>query len=129
MVDTSAVYALLDRSDNRHAEARSLLNHLRVVSAPILLTNFIVAECHALIARRLGPDLGRAWLRGLVWPVERVTEEDENRAREIILTYEDKAFSYTDATTFALMERLNVRTVFAFDIHFAQFGFRLLQRE
>ncbi len=127
MVDTSAVYALLDQSDKRYGEAKHLLDRLRGSSTPILLTNFLVAECHALIAGRLGPGLGRAWLRGLVWPVERVTEGDEHRAREIILTYEDKSFSYTDATTFALMERLNICTAFAFDFHFVQFGFRLLR--
>jgi predicted nucleic acid-binding protein len=51
--------------------------------------------------------------------------EDEERAREIILAYEDKAFSYTDATTFAVMERTGIKTAFAFDSHFLQFGFTL----
>ena len=47
---------------------------------------------------------------------------DEERAREIINTYEDKAFSYTDATTFAVIERLGIKSTFTFDEHFAQFG-------
>lgn len=54
----------------------------------------------------------------------RVTLGDERRAREILLKYIDKDFSYVDATTFALMERLNIQVCFAFDVHFEQFGFR-----
>lgn len=47
---------------------------------------------------------------------------DEERAREIIYTHEDKAFSYTDATTFAVIERLGIKSTFTFDQHFAQIG-------
>lgn len=55
--------------------------------------------------------------------MERVTEEDEQRAKEIIFTYIDKSFSYSDATTFAVMERLGINEVLAFDQHFPQYGF------
>ena len=82
-----------------------------------------MAECHALLANRLSPEIARSWLKGLCWPVERVTEEDEEKAKEIILTYVDKTFSYTDATTFAVMERLRLSEALAFDQHFSQYGF------
>ena len=36
--------------------------------------------------------------------------------------YRDKAFSFTDCTTFALMTRLRIAAAFAFDIHFRQYG-------
>ena len=125
MVDTSAIYALLDRSDANHERAATLLKKMRGEGCMVILTNFIVAEAHALILAKLGHGLARSWLKGLCWPVERVTAEDEERAREIIYTYEDKTFSYTDATTFAVMERMEIKKAFAFDKHFAQFGFSL----
>ncbi|NHM26927.1 PIN domain-containing protein [Desulfofundulus sp. TPOSR] len=125
MVDTSAIYALLDRSDNMHQQAVSILKELSTKGVAVVITNFIVAECHALLVSRLSPEIARAWLKGLCWPVERVNEEDENRAREIIFTYSDKSFSFTDATTFAVMERLGISSAFAFDRHFIQFGFNL----
>jgi predicted nucleic acid-binding protein len=42
---------------------------------------------------------------------------------EFIFTYTDKSFSYTDATTFAVMERLGINEALAFDQHFPQYGF------
>lgn len=123
LVDTSAVYALLDRNDRCHDAAREALESLRKRRTEPLLTNFIVAECHALSLFRLGADMARKWLLGNIWPVERVSVEDETKARVIIGQYTDETFSYTDATSFAVMERLGVKTAFAFDPHFRQYGF------
>ena len=125
MVDTSAIYALLDKSDDMHNQAKKILFMLAEEKATVMITNFIVAECHALLASRLNPGLARNWLENLSWPVERITDEDEIKALNIIVHYEDKAFSYTDAATFAVMERLGINKVFAFDRHFAQYGFLL----
>ncbi len=123
LVDTSAVYALLDRNDRCHDAAREALESLRKRRTEPLLTNFIVAECHALSLSRLGADIARKWLLGNIWPVERVSVEDETKARVIIGQVTDKTFSYTDATSFAVMDRLRVKTAFAFDPHFRQYGF------
>jgi predicted nucleic acid-binding protein len=90
------------------------------------MTNFLVAECHALCLARLGAAVARNWLLTNVWPVERVTPDDEAAAREIIRKYADKTFSYTDATSFAIMERLGLRTAFAFDPHYRQYGFQVV---
>lgn len=91
-----------------------------------LITNFIVAETHALLLARLGSDLARTWLTTNRWPIERVTEDDEARARTIVAQHADKAFSYTDAVSFAVMERRGIRTAFAFDPHFRQYGFSVV---
>jgi len=125
MVDTSAIYALLDGSDSMHGQAVLFFNELSKKQVTIVVTNFMVAECHALLANRLGSEIARAWLEGLCWPIERVTEEDENRAREIIATYADKSFTYCDAAAFAVMERLEINRALAFDQHFIQYGFTL----
>jgi predicted nucleic acid-binding protein len=91
-----------------------------------LITNFIVAECHALMLRRLGAHVARQWLFGNTWRIEPVHIADELKARDILRAYTDKSFSYTDATSFAVMERLRIRRAFAFDKHFEQYGFELV---
>ncbi len=67
MVDTSAVYALLDRSDRHHAQAVAALKELSRNRATILITNLIMAESHALLLQRLGPETARAWLEKQCW--------------------------------------------------------------
>jgi len=123
MIDTSAIYALLDRSDNNHSEAKEVLHKLSRENQKIMLTNFLVAECHALISSRLGYELARKWLTHLCWEIERVAEADEAKAKSIIMTHSDKGYSYTDATTFAVMERYEIKKCFSFDKHFNQYGF------
>jgi predicted nucleic acid-binding protein len=55
--------------------------------------------------------------------IERVTEQDEEEAFAIIDRYADKDFSYTDATSFAIMQRLGISVALSYDRHFTQFGF------
>jgi predicted nucleic acid-binding protein len=127
LADTSAVYALLDRSDGNHAKASKVLKALGRRKDRPVLTNFLVAEIYGLVVGRLGRPVAFRWLDTNRWPVERVREEDEKRAREILRQYDDKDFSFVDATSFAVMERLHLRLAFAFDQHFSQFGFELMR--
>lgn len=124
LVDTSAVVALVLRNDRNHAAAVETLRRLTEAKAALVLTNFIVAETYNLLAARAYPAKAREWFLANTWPVERVSEEDEKEARRILEKYGDKDFSYTDATTFALMARLSFDLAFAYDRHFAQYGVR-----
>jgi predicted nucleic acid-binding protein len=126
LIDTSAVYALIDRDDENHGSAKARVRALRKGRHEPVLTNFLVAECHALLLARLGPPIARRWLFSNVWKVERVVEADEAAAREIIRRYDDKGFSYTDATSFAVMDRLGIERALSFDVHFRQYGVTLV---
>lgn len=126
LVDTSAVYALIDRDDTNHRKAVAILRSFPRRGLTPVLSNFIVAESHALLLSRLGSQVARDWLLKQIWPIEPVTSVDESKAREIIQRCEDKTFSYTDGTSFALMERLELKEAFAFDVHFRQYGLKLL---
>jgi predicted nucleic acid-binding protein len=55
-----------------------------------------------------------------------LTLQDEERAKQIIGHYTNKNFSYTDATSFAVLERLRIAEAFAFDPHFQQYGLKVL---
>lgn len=92
-------------------------------------SNFVLAETHALLLKRRDRQIALDTLQFIesgAAIVLRVSEAYELRAREVIGQYDDKAFTLTDATSFAVMERLGIRSAFTFDRHFAQFGFELL---
>lgn len=121
-VDSSAFYALIDRSDGNHRRAFALFRSAARRRSQLATTNFVVAEAHALILSRLGRALAARWLLTLTAEVIRVAEEDESRAKAIIVTYHDKDFSYCDAASFAVMERLSLFQTLAFDVHFRQYA-------
>ena len=51
-VDTSAWYALVDKSDHDH---RSALNSVRNLTHPLITTNYVLDETLTLIKVKLGP--------------------------------------------------------------------------
>lgn len=125
LIDTSALVALLNKRDNNHRRAIELMLAAKERKARLFLTNFVLGETYAALLSRVGPAAARRWLAENDLPVVRVNAGDEERAKEILLRFTDKDFSYVDATSFAVMTRLNVNTAFAFDAHFEQYGLTL----
>jgi uncharacterized protein len=130
-LDTSALFALLDRTDRNHRRATALLRSLNAARTRLVLTNFIRAEAHALILNRLGHATADRFLsdlaRGPADALIRVTDEDEQRALQLITRYRDKDFTIADATSFVVMERLGISHAFTFDDDFRQYGVTVLQ--
>ena len=121
--DTSAWYAYIDKSDADHAAAIKLVKNL---DRPLITSNYIFDEILTLVKLRMGYhiaiNLGQKLWSQEVAVLVRLTKEDESRAWEIFIQYEDKGFSFTDCTSFAIMERLKIDTAFVFDDHFIQYG-------
>jgi predicted nucleic acid-binding protein len=131
-VDSSGFLALVNPRDLFHQEACVIWRRLTEERWSALTTNFVVAETHALFLARLGQPHATAFLRGIRQSsavIVRVSTRDEERAESIIFRYDDKDFSYTDATSFAVMERLRIAHAFTFDRHFAQYGYAALTPE
>ncbi len=123
LVDTSAYFALTDRTDRHHAAA---VTFLQTNDRPLVTTDLTVVETLNLVQARLGPSpavaLGKRLLNPAVTTVLKVIDPDLAHAWRLFQRYRDEAFSFTDCTTFALMARLRLSTAFAFDIHFRQYG-------
>ena len=98
----------------------------------LLTTSFVLAETHALLLNRLNQQIATRFLRDmerssitLIW----VTPRDVERAKAIIYQYTDKDFSFADAISFTVMERLGIRLAFTFDRDFAQYGLTALPQQ
>lgn len=129
LVDTSAYFALAVPQEGNHVCATAILEGLQRHSVHLFTTNFIIAETHALLLARRGRTAALTVLGKIdnsSTTVIRVTGRDERRAREILRQYDDKDFSLTDTTSFAVMERLRIAYAFTFDRDFTQYGFTAL---
>lgn len=127
LVDTSAILAVLNENDDHHDEAVQTLEQAQEKPGyRFYLTNFILAETYGLINVRLGDHHARSWLSSNNLPVAHVTPEDEAFAEDLLLDREDKAYSYVDAASFAVMERKDTSIAFEFDEHFEQYGWQRL---
>jgi uncharacterized protein len=129
LVDASAYFALLDNDDDYHAQALIIRDRLIAESWRLFTTSFVLAETHALLLNRLSQEIATRFLQDLeqstttlVW----VTPADVQNAKAIVYQYDDKDFSLTDATSFAVMERVRIPYAFTFDRHFAQYGLAVL---
>ena len=82
--DSSAILALLDADDADHQRAVTAAGTIAAERRPSFITNYIEAEAHALLLRKLGRNIARAWLLSGGLPVVRVlpTEEERAKARE-----------------------------------------------
>jgi predicted nucleic acid-binding protein len=120
--DSSAVLALLDADDVDHQRARVAAERMAAERRPSFVTNYIEAEAHALLLRKLGRAIAREWLLTGGLPVLRVLPREEERAKAILAGYRDKDWSLCDAISFAVLESRGVRTAFTFDRHFRQYG-------
>jgi predicted nucleic acid-binding protein len=120
--DSSAVLALLDADDADHDAAKRIAYEIAQERRPSLITNYLEAETHALLLRKLGRSLAREWLMSSSLPVARVSPGEEQQAKVLLERYIDKDWSFCDAISFAVIETRRIDTAFSFDRHFLQFG-------
>lgn len=126
LVDTSAWYAYIRRDDPDHDRVRAALD---AGAGGLFLTNFIFDEVVTLVRARLGHSaavkIGRTIRSSSDVELVRVLPGDEDTAWEMFQRNRDKAYSFTDCTSFAVMRRLGMSSVVATDRHFQQAGFRV----
>ncbi len=127
-VDTSALYAVLDRDDRRHTEAAGIWDRLVETACPLITHSYILVEAFALVQRRLGP-AAVVGLQNDVVPLLDVIWVDEGlhrAATEGLLASGSRTVSLVDWTSFALMRDRGLRVAFAFDDDFGAQGFEAL---
>ena len=128
-VDSSFWIGYERERDGRHADARTLadayLGSTRVTSTAV------VAETWTFLRRKAGHLASMAWLdtvtagRGL--RIERIDKPLEDAAWAWLRVHDERPYSFVDATSFALMRKLRITDVLAFDGDFAAAGFNELR--
>ena len=130
-VDAGLFYARLAADDENHRAADLFFKGLGL-AVPLITTNVVIYEAHALLLRlsRSGPRAdvaspARRFLQQIdagLCSVEHINGDDHRVARQVIDSHQDKSFSYCDALSFVVMERLGIEIAASFDRHFKQYA-------
>ena len=130
-VDTSAWYAAEVEDDINHEKARTFLVQLAQGKHGVAITSdYVLDETLTLLRSRRGlPDaitfigkIKKSKSIRIFWVGENVFD----KALGIFRKRSDAMWSFTDCTSFALMNDLSITEAFTFDGHFAQAGFQKL---
>jgi predicted nucleic acid-binding protein len=127
-VDTSALYAFLDRDDANHKKAKKAWSEYLSKNNVFITTNYVLIESYALIQHRLGMDA----LRDLqtrflpLMAVEFIGPDAHRAGVSALLSAARRRLSLVDCISFDTMRTLGISDVLTFDPHFAEQGFRVI---
>lgn len=126
-IDTGFIIALINERDQYHQQAVKLAN--RFEGYPLLATDAVLLE--------VGNALVRNYKRQAIEIIEQFLDADEievvsltpqlfNQALTFYKRYQDKEWGLVDCVSFTVMREAGVTQALAFDKHFVQAGFQLL---
>ena len=117
--DSSAIFALIDETDQNHRQAVQTLRGPLRKTTPFV-TAYVEMETHALLLTRIGRGVAGPWLAQHGLPVVRPTDNEEAVGRELVLQHRDKDWSFCDCVSFAVIEARDARGAFTFDRNFRE---------
>ena len=127
-VDTSALYALLVRSEEGHAQVAAAFDRLLELGRGLVTSNYVLVETVALLQRRFGLaavrdlDARIVPLLTLRW----VDEAQHRRAMERLQRTDRRGLSLVDCASFTLMDAEGIEEALALDRDFVTEGYRVL---
>lgn len=130
-LDTSGWFAAANTRELHHAKVAAAYDEVMHRRVPLVTTNLVVAEMHALVVRERGGQAGCALLDAIyadpAYRVIAVSRELESEAVDRWLRpFRDHRFSLTDAVSFEAMRTERIDEALALDHHFEVAGYRLL---
>lgn len=134
-VDSVALVAIMSPRDQKYRIARKLLLKALKFEFRLFTTDYIIDESttHLLTGVKSGYRYANSlfeWILGVRTPVQLLWIE-KNTFTEAVKVFrrfnKDKLWSFTDCTSYVVMKKLKISTVFTFDDHFEEMGFKLLK--
>lgn len=132
-IDTSYVYALINRNDQWHSTASQLAHQIAAKSLRTVTTEFVISEIADGLAAVGFRKAAAAAIRVLYGSADTdivpASSELVRRALELYEARDDKGWGLTDCSSFVVMGDLGIGDALSSDIHFRQAGFRPLLLE
>ncbi|MGH8242903.1 MAG: type II toxin-antitoxin system VapC family toxin [Steroidobacteraceae bacterium] len=129
-VDSGAWIALALSRDPLHTQTREQWDLLQGSAAKLYTSVPIVIETFTFLDRNANRDVALAWQESIHKPgtvkVLPCELRDLERSWEYFRRTDLHKLSAVDATSFAIMNRAQIRVAFTFDHHFSAVGFRFV---
>lgn len=127
-VDTSGLYALLVRTEEKHSEVVEAFRRALDEGRVLWTTSYVIVETVALLQHRLGLAPVRDFVQHLmpVLSVEWVPEALHRKGMVRLLREDRRQLSLVDCLSIEFMGSQGMRDVLALDPHFTEAGYRLL---
>jgi predicted nucleic acid-binding protein len=129
-IDTSGLYALVNRKDSHHAAARTVVERLIRTGRRFVASDYIVAESVNLANARGGAPVAVRVLdlieQSTAIRLEWIAATRFDATKTFFRKHADHAYSFTDCTSFVLMRELKISQALTTDRHFSEAGFDVL---
>ena len=127
-IDTSALLAVLNRDDENHAVAALTWRQLLTGDWQLVTSSYVLVEAFALCQNRLGIQAAKALQNDIVPILEIIWIDTQlhTAAANAVIAAGKRKLSLVDCASFEIMRDKNISKAFAFDSHFAEQGFALL---
>lgn len=127
-VDSSAFYALMDRSDECHGSAKKIWPSLLEDHIILATSNYAVMETFNIIQYRLGFEAAQLWYKDILGVIDVlwVDQEVHSRGYELWLNLGRRRYSLVDCISYVLMHRNKIDTAFCFKQGYREQGFKVL---
>ena len=130
LIDTWGWYTLGNVRELRHKKVKTFYEQSRQAGSVIYTTDYILDETITLLYRRISGFTARSFTQGIMIAIERgflrleeITSSRFKRAWELRQRFHDKpTISFTDLTSFVVMQDLRLSHVLTDDAHFSQIG-------
>jgi hypothetical protein len=127
-LDTVGIIALVNKRDSLHEHAVQINSQLLLEKVTFHITDYILVEVGNALAKN--KMLAIKTLDNLRNSEDiqsfNMTKEILEEAIGLYKKYADKEWGLTDVSSFVVMKKLKIEEAFTSDIHFKQYGFKIL---
>ncbi len=131
-VDTLFLIAQHNAKDSNHRRALQAFADLlkQDARANFIITDYIFDELATFLMTRVSKHLaikiGQNILQDGRTTMIQINKDRFYKAWETFSSKQDQSWSFTDCTSFIVIQELAIQTALSFDRHFRQFGIRVL---
>jgi len=129
-VDTSGLYALIDKRDANHGAAREAVAKRIRAGRRLVVTDYVIDETFTLAKARSGTRMAFRALelieQSMAIRIEWIGIERFTATKMFLRKHADRSYSFTDCSSFVVMRELKLKQALTSDGHFPEAGLEAL---